>query len=276
MTQPVGPIGVFDSGLGGLSVLKELTRAMPEEDFIYLGDIARLPYGTKSKEVVTKYSISCANFLVSQKVKALVVACNTASALALESLKSHLSIPVVGVIEPGVKAAMASSSDSEKPVLVLATEGTVRSEAYLKEFQRLGYVGTVKQLACPLLVPLAEEGWFHHPLTQAIIETYLFSESNPFGGSFRGTLLLGCTHYPLLESSFEKVLGDKVSIIHGAKILAEELKVQLIKNELKSIQEQPQNRLGTIQFFSTDQIRASLPILKALFQTQVSFSVVDL
>jgi len=274
MTHPVGPIGVFDSGLGGLSVLKELTRAMPEEDFIYLGDIARLPYGTKSKEVVTKYSISCANFLVSQKVKALVVACNTASALALDTLKSRLSIPVVGVIEPGVKAAMASSA--EKPVLVLATEGTVRSEAYLKEFQRLGYLGSVKQLACPLLVPLAEEGWFDHPLTQAIIETYLSSDSHPFGGSFRGTLLLGCTHYPLLESSFENVLGDKVSIVHGAKILAEELKIQLAKNLSMPHPDQSQKKLGVIRFFSTDQIRASLPILKALFQTEVSFSVVDL
>lgn len=274
MAHSLGPIGVFDSGLGGLSVLKELAQAMPHEDFIYLGDIARLPYGTKSREVVTKYSISCANFLVSQNVKALVVACNTASALALESLKSYLSIPVVGVIEPGVKAALAHSDRSQ--VLVLATEGTVRSEAYLKEFKRLAYPGSVKQLACPLLVPLAEEGWFDHPLTQAIIETYLSPSSNPFGTSFGGTLLLGCTHYPLLETSFRKVLGNHVSITHGARILSEELKTQLAKSNLISNRSLPQENPRTIRFFSTDQIRASLPILKTLFQSEVSFSVVDL
>ncbi|NBT59397.1 glutamate racemase, partial [bacterium] len=176
MFSPQSPIGVFDSGLGGLSVLKELALAMPHEEFVYLGDIARLPYGTKSRSVVSKYSISCANFLVRQGVKALVVACNTASALALDSLQKTLQIPVIGVIEPGVKAAIRLSKESQQErVLVLATEGTVKSEAYLREFKNQGFQGKVEQLPCPLLVPLAEEGWFDHSVTREVIQLYLSS-----------------------------------------------------------------------------------------------------
>lgn len=260
------PIGVFDSGLGGLSVLRELSLAMPQERFIYLGDIARLPYGTKSQAVVSKYSISCGNFLVQQGIKALVVACNTASALALPLLQKELGIPVIGVIEPGVSAALSVSS--EEPILVLATEGTVKSEAYLQAFARRNPSRHVIQLACPLLVPLAEEGWFEHSITESVIQTYL---SQVKTHSY-GVVLLGCTHYPLLEKSFSRVLEPGKQSVHGAHILAQELH-QLLR-EKNLLTSQPNTR--GIQFFSTDRIKTSLPILRALFQEDIHFSLVDL
>jgi len=269
MVNSQSPIGVFDSGLGGLSVLKELALAMPGENFIYLGDIARLPYGTKSQSVVSKYSLSCANFLVQQGVKAVVVACNTASALALTQLQKTLKVPVMGVIEPGVKAALhLSKGNNENQILVLATEGTVKSEAYLKEFRFQGFQERVEQLPCPLLVPLAEEGWFDHPITQEVIETYL----SPLGKTHQGIFLLGCTHYPLLEKSFKQVLGEKALITHGAEVLSQELRDLLASKEL--LNKSKQSR--TLTFYSTDQIRTSLPILNALFDREISFSVVDL
>jgi len=256
------PIGVFDSGLGGLSVLKELILAMPHEDFIYLGDIARLPYGTKSQDVVSKYSLLCGNFLKSQGVKALVVACNTATAMALPKLQSELGLPVLGVIEPGVQSAMRLCPD--KPILVLATEGTVKSESYLKEFKRQGFTAKVEQVACPLLVPLAEEGWFDHPITQEILKTYLKEISvKDFGA-----VLLGCTHYPLLEPSFRKVLGEEFPIAQGAKILATELRDLLHEKNLNKPQA---SQSGTFTFFTTDKIKTSLPILQALFPQRGSF-----
>lgn len=266
MLKKSSPIGVFDSGLGGLSILQELALAMPEEDFIYLGDIARLPYGTKSQQVVAKYSNTCANFLFEQGIKALVVACNTATAMALPQLQNEFDIPVLGVIEPGVRACLNLSSD--KPVLVLATEGTVKSEAYLMEFRRQGFNNKVEQLHCPLLVPLAEEGWFDHPITAQVIQNYLSSlPLNDFG-----LILLGCTHYPLLKESFKKVLGSDFPIVHGAAVLAQQLKELLASKNL--LQENTHKRKMT--FFSTDQIKASFPILNALFKDPVSFSTVDL
>ena len=266
MFSSKSPIGVFDSGLGGLSVLKELALTMPEENFIYLGDIARLPYGTKSREAVSKYSLLCANFLIQNDIKALVVACNTASALALPELQKTLNVPVMGVIEPGVSAALLESQ--ERPILVLATEGTVKSEAYLKEFKKQGFQGQISQLACPLLVPLAEEGWFENPITESIIRTYLKSQKS----AAESTLLLGCTHYPLLEKSFRNVLGKNCFITHGAKKLSEDLKTLLAQKDLSN--QSKEKRI--LQFYSTDLIRTSLPILNALFKEPVSFSVIDL
>lgn len=260
MESSLGAIGVFDSGLGGLSVLKELALSMPSEDFLYLGDIARLPYGTKSQQVVSKYSLSCANFLYEKGIKALVVACNTATAMALPTLQETLSIPVLGVIEPGVKAALNQSS---KSVLVLATEGTVKSEAYLKEFKAQNFQGKVEQLACPLLVPLAEEGWFDHPITEQVLKTYF----SPLSLKDYDTILLGCTHYPLLERSIRKVIGDKIQIAQGAKILSQELGALLSEKNLL----QKRTSSGKITFYSTDQIKTSLPILSALFPDQSGF-----
>ena len=257
-------IGVFDSGLGGLSVLKSLTALLPQENFVYLGDIARLPYGTKSPEVVTKYSLNCAEVLFKKNIKALVVACNTASSVALPSLQEAFSLPIFGVIKPGVQAALASGKDHS--VLVMATAGTVKSNAYLDEFKKQGFKGKVHQLACPLLVPLAEEGWFRNTITEEIIQTYLSRvELSEFD-----TFLLGCTHYPLLSESIQNCVGPQKTIIHGADQLARDLQNELNKRSLLS-----NSQKGKLSFFSTDEISSELPLLRALFEEPLSFSVID-
>jgi len=264
MLSPSSAIGVFDSGLGGLTVLKSLNARLPQEDFIYLGDIARLPYGTKSPEVVTKYSLKCAETLLKQNIKALVVACNTASAVALPNLKKTLSLPILGVIEPGVRSALAEGQD--QTVLVMATTGTVKSNAYPTGFQNQGFKGKVLQLACPLLVPLAEEGWFETPITEQVLNSYLAKV--PI--DLIDTYLLGCTHYPLLLQSLRNCVGTQKAIVHGGDQLALELQEELTKRNLLS-----NKKKGSLTFLSTDQISAELPILQKLFPQPITFSVID-
>lgn len=260
------PIGIFDSGLGGLTVLSELRRSLPGEDFIYLGDVARLPYGTKSQKTVSRYAGACARFLFDKPVKAVVVACNTATAMALRDLQAASPGPVLGVINPGVVASLKAAQG--KRVLVLATDSTVRSEAYIREFQRLSEGTTISQLACPLLVPLAEEGWFDHNVTSEVARQYLagidFSEI--------GAVLLGCTHYPLLLSSLRQVIPDSVPITHGATVLAEQLKEQLASRGLLS----GELAGGKVTFLSTDSLSRPLPLLQKLFAHPVHFETVDL
>lgn len=264
MLKAQNAIGVFDSGLGGLSVLKSLTAHLPQENFLYLGDIARLPYGTKSPEVVTKYSLNCAEVLLKRNIKALVVACNTASALALPALEKGISVPVFGVIKPGVQAALANGNT--QAVLVMATSGTVKSGAYADEFKRQGFQGKVHQLACPLLVPLAEEGWFENPVTEEIIKFYL----SKVNSTLIDTFLLGCTHYPLLAKSLRKCVGSEKAIVHGGDQLAFDLKNELGQRSLLS-----QEGKGSLTFLSTDEISSELPLLQALFDKPLSFSLID-
>lgn len=244
-------IGVFDSGLGGLTVLKALKEALPSESFIYLGDVARLPYGNKSIGVVSEYSRDCVRFLEQHGVKAVVVACNTATALSANTLRADFSFPIVGVIEGGVRAALRATKNSR--ILVLATESTVRNEAYLREFNAQGFQGVVKQIACPLLVPLAEEGWWDREITAQIISEYL----QRVGGFDFDTVVLGCTHYPLLEPSFRRILTPSVALVHGGAVVAEQLK-EILK-EKKQIAE---HGTGSVSYFSTDSVSASLPLLK--------------
>ncbi len=196
-------IGVFDSGFGGLTVLKALIELMPEADSIYLGDTARLPYGSKSRETISRYAVSSARFIEEQGADLLVVACNTATALALEDIEAALEIPVIGVVEPGAAAAKALSPDGA--VMVLATSATVQSRAYTKALHAIGLPAYEK--ACPLLVPLVEEGWTEHPVTDEVIRIYLDEALRDAGIS--RTLLLGCTHYPLIEPAIRRVL-DKM------------------------------------------------------------------
>ena len=209
------------------------------------------------------------DYLLREKVKMVVVACNTATALALDELKSHCPIGIYGVIEPGVRAAIETSSRS---VLILATAAAVRSEAYPREFirQQSGVRAPimVRQVACPLLVPLAEEGWFDHPVTEEVIQSYI-------GGALQNgveTVLLGCTHYPLLTPSFRRVLPDSVQIVHGAKILAGEIAADLKVQGLSA----PDNARGTIRFTATDRIAGRLPLLESLFGHPPEFELVDL
>jgi glutamate racemase len=259
------PIGVFDSGIGGLTVLAELRRRLPSEDFIYLGDVARLPYGTKSSAVVSRYAQLCLQFLLAQRVKAVVIACNTASAMALDGLRRGSPVPVLGVVAPGVSAGVAASAG--RRVLVLATESTVGSQSYPREFFLQSPQLEVEQVACPLLVPLAEEGWHEHPVTESVISHYLARARPGFG-----TVVLGCTHYPLLEASFRRVLGPEVRLVHGATRLAEELARELSLAGLC----RPPGLPGSTRFLATDRIATGLPIARALFPGPICFETVDL
>jgi len=209
------PIGVFDSGLGGLTVLKAITALMPNENTTYFGDTARVPYGSKSEKTVTKFSLENADFLIDKGVKLIVVACNTASAYSLKTLQEHCDIPVVGVIKSG--ALSAAKVSNTKNIGVIGTEGTVKSGAYTKTLLDLLPQAQVFEHACPLLVPLVEEGWLENDITRQVIETYMQSlRSDDACGYKVDTLVLGCTHYPLLKKAFETVLGDSVQLIDSA------------------------------------------------------------
>ena len=205
------PLGVFDSGIGGLTVVRELLRLLPEEELVYYGDVARLPYGNKSKETVTRFSREIIDFLVAKDVKAIVVACNTASALALPDLQGTLPVPVVGVIEAGASAAARRSRSGK--VGVIATASTVRSGAYTRALAARRADLEVSERACPLFVPLVEEGWIDHPVTHAVAEEYLA----PLEGHGLDTLILGCTHYPLLKRVIGEKMGEGVSLVDSGE-----------------------------------------------------------
>ena len=212
-------IGVFDSGFGGLTVLKALLTHMPHAQYAFLGDTARLPYGSKSQRTIARYAAESAQFLVNeQKAEFLVIACNTASALAMEAIQAAVPVPVLGVIEPGAAAAAAHSRT--RNVLVVATEATVHSHAYAAACQRQGLHGVEK--ACPLLVPLVEEGWVDHPVTEQVVSIYLdelMAEAQA-AGQRPDTLVLGCTHYPLLRKVFASKVAAGVQVIDSAEATA--------------------------------------------------------
>lgn len=208
--RPTGPaIGIFDSGVGGLTVLRALRERLPAEDFVYLGDTARLPYGTKTPATVRRYALNAASHLVGEGVKLLVVACNTASSAALPDVAAVSPVPVVGVVEPGVRAALATGV---RRVGLIGTEGTVASGAYQRTLARLDPTLEIRATACPLFVPLAEEGWGDHPVTDHVAEIYL----RPLLDWGAEALILGCTHYPLLGPSLERVAGPGVRLVDSA------------------------------------------------------------
>ncbi|NOK37466.1 glutamate racemase [Corallococcus exercitus] len=210
-----GPIGVFDSGIGGLTVLKALMARLPHERTLYLGDTARVPYGTKSGEVVTRYSLKNAEFLLERGIKLLVVACNTASAAALPALQAALPVPVLGVIEPGARTALQRTRGGG--VGVIGTPGTVRSGAYQRALEAGNPKVAVKAMACPLFVPLAEEGWTTGDVPLLVAKEYLAG----FARDGVDTLVLGCTHYPLLKGVIAEVVGPHVSLVDSAEATAE-------------------------------------------------------
>lgn len=204
-------IGIFDSGVGGLTVLKEIVKAVPQEDTIYLGDTARVPYGTKSPETVTRYARQIASFLVRRDIKLLVVACNTASAVSLEALEAELPIPVVGVIEPGARRAVSVTRSGK--VGVIGTEGTIKSSAYTKAIKRLAPEIEVLTQPCPIFVPLAEEGWTDNDVARLTAAHYLQGLKD----AGVDTLVLGCTHYPLLKKVIAEVMGSDVRLVDSAE-----------------------------------------------------------
>lgn len=244
------PIGVFDSGIGGLTVLKEIFKVLPTENTIYLGDTARVPYGGRSSETIIKYSFENTRFLVSKGIKLLVIACNTASSVSLDEIRKSFNIPVIGVIEPGAKAAIMATKTNR--IGIIGTEGTIKSNSYInainsikknktKEFKEHGtkhydrYFEVVTDemviftKACPLFVPLAEEGWTSNDVAYLTVEHYL--------GGFKkeaiDTLVLGCTHYPLLKTIISKVMGKNVRLIDSAIETASETKEILRKNNME-------------------------------------------
>jgi glutamate racemase len=213
------PIGIFDSGVGGLTVYRALHEHLPNERFVYLGDTARVPYGTKSLATVERYAVENAQFLAAHGIKLLVVACNTASALALPAIRKALEIDVVGVIGPGARAAVHADG---KRIGVIATESTVQSGAYTKAIKKADEDATVIERACPLFVPLAEEGWADNEVARTIAETYLDDLRSKID-----TLVLGCTHYPILREVIQETVGEDVGLIDSGEATAAEVKSML-------------------------------------------------
>jgi len=204
-------IGIFDSGVGGLTVLREIFKVLPQEDTIYFGDTARVPYGTKSPETVERYSREITSFLVKRDIKLLVVACNTASAVALNSLKREFFIPVVGVIEPGARRAVEVTRSGR--IGVIGTAGTIKSSAYTRAIKRLNPAAEVLTRACPLFVPLAEEGWTDNQVARLTAQSYL----QELKEADIDTLVLGCTHYPLLKNIIAETMGPDVVLVDSAE-----------------------------------------------------------
>ena len=239
------PIGVFDSGVGGLTVLRALRTHMPDESFLYLGDTARLPYGSKSPETIQRYSLQAATFLMSRQIKCLVVACNTASATALPLLQEHFqSIPVIGVVEPGAAAGCSASVTGR--IAVIATESTVQGGAYQQAIRRLRADARVVARACPLFVALAEEGWTSGGIVEGIAHRYL---DGLFGvADAPDTLLLGCTHFPVLSDALRNVVGPQVHLVDSAETTAVALKCLLQQQQLNALS----NTAGGVAFMATD------------------------
>lgn len=236
------PIGIFDSGIGGLTVLREIVKALPDEDTVYLGDTARVPYGTKSGETIRRYSKENAEFLLRHGIKLLVVACNTASAYGLGELKGLLDIPVIGVILPG--AHLAARRSRTKKVGVIGTESAIKSSAYFDAIKAVDQKVVVFPAACPLFVPLVEEGWIEGEVTRLVVKTYLkgIKDENV------DVLLLGCTHYPLLKKAIGEFMGEGVKIIDSAMATAVEVKRVLAEKGLLKRGKTPPLR----RFFVTD------------------------
>ena len=205
------PIGIFDSGIGGLTVARAVFERLPDESTVYFGDTARVPYGPKSPETVRRYSIEILDWLLRQGVKAVVVACNTSTAHALDALQEHSPVPVIGVIDPGAQAAAAATRNG--PIGVIGTAGTIASNAYARAIQRVHADVRVEQRPCPFFVPLVEEGWFDHPAAELIARDYL----EPLRQAQVDTLVLGCTHYPLLKPLLQRVMGTDVRMIDSVE-----------------------------------------------------------
>lgn len=218
------PIGVFDSGVGGLTVAREIMRQIPNEKIVYFGDTARVPYGSKSKDTVIRYSRQIVRFLQTQNVKAIVVACNTASAFALDTLEQEVGIPIIGVVKPGAKVAAETTKNGK--IGVIGTEGTVSSGIYASYIKKINPNAEVIGKACPLFCPLIEEGLWEDPVTDEITKRYLAQLID----IDIDTLILGCTHYPLIRSTVGRIMGDKVTLVNPAYETALELK-QLLKSK---------------------------------------------
>jgi glutamate racemase len=236
------PIGIFDSGIGGLTVVKRLAETLPYENIIYFGDTARVPYGSKSNATVIEYSIQNTKLLLSQNVKAVIVACNTASSIAIPELEKKFSLPIIGMIEPG--ANMAFQKTKNKKIGVIGTRATTGNLAYSSEIKRIDKNTRIIEKPCPLFVPLAEEGWIDHKATHEIAEEYLTELRN----AGIDTLVLGCTHYPILANVIQDVIGQNVTLIDSGVASATLIQAELKKLDLLTDSKEP----GLQKFFVSD------------------------
>jgi glutamate racemase len=252
------PIGIFDSGIGGLTVLKEIKRVMYSEDIVYLGDTARVPYGIRSPETVTRYAFECIDFLIKKGIKFLVIACNTVSATCLNEIKKSISIPVVGVIEPG--AISAVSRTKNKKIGVIGTEATIRSNAYTKAIKHLDSTIDVFGLPCPLFVPLVEEGWTEGEIAKLVADKYLKEMKN----KEVDTLVLGCTHYPLLKNVIREVMGD-VFLVDSAIETA-----NVVKSMLENI-ENNSTKDGSVKFYVTDSPEKFISVGERFLEDKINY-----
>lgn len=236
------PIGFFDSGIGGLTVVKAVSQLLPNENIVYFGDTARVPYGSKSNDTVVEYSIQAANFLLRKNIKLMVVACNTASSVALKELKRFLTIPVIGMIEPGSKLALRESGNGQ--IGVIGTNATINNKAYSQELKKLNPKLKVFEKACPLFVPIAEEGWIDHKATELIAREYLTELKSKKIDS----LVLGCTHYPILADVIQKVMGKSVKLVDSGTPAAHLVEEYLNGRGLRNIS----NQIGKREFYVSD------------------------
>ncbi len=247
MTTRRSTIGVFDSGFGGLTVLKALLELVPEADYAYFGDTARLPYGSKSVETVARYAVEAAHFLESVGAQLLVIACNTATALALDRIVTAAHVPVVGVVEPGAEAAAAASKN--RKVVVIGTQATVSSHAYKKALEARGL--QTREKACPLLVPLVEEGWVEHSVTEQVVRIYL-AEAFTDGFLDADTMVLGCTHYPLLKPLLQRVTPGHVNIVDSAESTARTVASRFLQLLPPASSDLERRAAPRLKFFATD------------------------
>ena len=238
------PIGIFDSGLGGLTVAAALQEQLPNESLCYLGDTARVPYGNKSADVVKRYAQHCAHFLCKKDIKLLVVACNTASAYGLEHLRQTLDLPVIGVVHAG--AALALETSHSKIIGVIGTRATVNSQRYEEVLAKFDNTTQIKAVNCPLLVPLAEEGMIKHPLTEGILREYL----SAFAQHPMDTLILGCTHYPLFQQEIKEIVGKEINVINSAQAVAQSVRMALKEKNLLSADSHESHH----RFYATDSV----------------------
>lgn len=265
------PIGIFDSGIGGLTVLKALQQQLPHESFIYLGDTARLPYGTKSEQTVKSYTKRAYHFLQASGIKLLVIACNTASAFALSDYTTaSTNIPVLGVIEPGASAACQLSKNGH--IAVIGTEATIRYQAYHKAIQRLRPTASITSQSCSLLVALAEEGWVDDDITLAVGQRYLSPLFQSSQINMPDCLLLGCTHFPILKHSLQKIVGEQVSIVDSASTTAACVYQLLKHRQLLQTNKIP----GRTSFFVTDLPERFIRVAKNFLKDNTTIEAVEL
>lgn len=255
----IKPIGIFDSGVGGLTVVKQMFKKLPNEAIVYLGDTARVPYGTKSSETIKRFSLENAEFLMRFDVKLIVVACNTASSTSLDVLRERFSIPIVGVIKPG--AEKASQITRNNKIGIIGTYATIKSKAYEKEIRYISKDIEVISKACPLFVPLVEEGWIKEKITFDIVRKYL----KPLVNKNIDTLILGCTHYPLLKPVISKVVGRNVRIVDSASSVADEVyNILMSLGALSSLSKKPGHR-----FFATDAVEHFVRVGERFLGTKI-------